>query len=149
MLQINVLENIRIMQNKTWPLLFIVAALVISLLAGCQPAEEPQSVEERAQARWDLMVERDFESAWEYYSPGFRETGEQDDFAEDMQNRPVRWRDARVLVASCEEEDICIVEAEVTYQPVGGPSEVSGMKMTRILKERWIRLDGQWWYTTD
>lgn len=137
------------MKTRTYEVIFPVAALAL-MLSACQPAEEePQSVEERAQARWDLMVERDFEAAWDYYTPGFRETGNRNEFAADMHGRPVRWREARVMGASCDEEDRCIVEVEVTYKPIGGPSELSGMQMTRVLKERWIRLDGQWWYTAD
>ena len=126
---------------------FLCAAVL--LLAGCRSGEDadakPQTVEERAQARWDRMVERDFAGAWEYFTPGFRQQYQQDVFANDMQNRPVQWLGAEVLGATCESEDKCEVTVSVNYR-TQAPGLRSNMEVTRELKDEWIRLDGQWWY---
>lgn len=131
-----------------------IAALLgcIALLAACQPGEEassqPETVEERAQARWQLMAEGEFAQAWEYYTPGFRERVNQDVFARDMSRRPVTWLSGEVLGSSCDEPDRCVVTVEVGYR-----AEVPGMRqassqieLSRRLEDEWIRLDGQWWY---
>lgn len=129
----------------------LLGAAALTVLAACQPAEEapqPETVEDRAQARWNLMAEGDFEQAWEYYTPGFRQRVERAEFARDMQRRPVTWLGAEVLGSSCEEPDRCLVSVEVAYR-----AEVPGLRRTsskvelsRRLEDEWIRLDGQWWY---
>ncbi len=127
--------------------------LVVLLAAGCATAPRtandglPQGLEERAQARWDHLVERDFYGAYPYYTPGFRQTMDERDFNFDMQRRPVRWVEAEVVATDCENEDECIVAVRVGYRVPTAPAGQSGMKLYRILEEQWLRIDGQWWYT--
>lgn len=123
------------------------ALAVVALLAGCATAPDvaEQTVEERAQARWDHLVARQFGQAWEYYSPGFRATTTAEDYTFDMVRRQVRWTAAEVLGSECE-EDRCQVTYRVEYRPVTGPSHFRGMDLSRTQEESWIRSDGQWWY---
>lgn len=122
--------------------------MAAALLAGCQPAPTEETVEQRAQARWDHFSERNFEAAWEYYSPGFRQMTAREDFALDMRNRPLRWHDAQVNSAECD-EDRCTVAVSVTYQPTGASGPQSQMRMTRDIDEQWVRINDRWWYVTN
>lgn len=133
------------MKNK---LLNISVALGLALaLSACGgPAEPEQTLEERVMARWQHMIERDFEAAWEYYAPGFRETTPVEAFVRDMERRPIRWREVEVLSSECEEER-CDVEVRVVYQAVGAPSGLGSMQVPRRLSERWIAVDQGWWYS--
>ncbi len=125
----------------------IISALLASLLAGCAttPPVAEQTVEERAQARWNHLVTREFDAAWEYYSPGFRETTSVRDFDRDMHRRTVRWLEADVRSADCE-GDRCTVSVAVTFQAIAAPAGQRRMRVTSNLDETWIRLDGQWWF---
>jgi len=129
----------------------LVILTALSLLAGCGPSSQPatESVEERAQARWDYMVARDFQSAYEYYSPGYRETVSLANFSVDMANRPVVWVSAEVAEAECESQDRCNLVAEVTYRVPGGPTGINEMRMTRKIEELWLRLEGEWWLSPE
>lgn len=122
----------------------------VMLLSGCQqPQPEPEEiVAERAQARWDLMIERDFEKAWDYYSPGFRDTTPRQEFSEDMKRRPIRWYEADVLSVECD-GDRCLAEVEVVYRAIAAPHGQSRIRLNRKLEENWIRLRGQWWYVAN
>lgn len=136
------------------PLAAAAAAAALLLLAACQqPAEERSAgeiVQERAQARWDALVNEEFAAAWEYYTPGFRQMSPQDAFAADMSARPVQWNAATVVSAQCQEaESKCTVLTEVTYQPGGGAEELRNVEITRDLEEQWILMDGQWWYAAN
>lgn len=135
------------MKNKTLNRI-ILLLLVFGLTACGGPAEPEQTLEERVMARWQHMIERDFEAAWAYYTPGFRQTTPQLDFARDMGRRPVRWTAARVVGKECEEE-ICQVDVEVEYRAVGAPSGQSQMRLTRTIEDQWVFLDGQWWYSAN
>ncbi len=121
-------------------------ALVLSACGG--PSEPEQTLEERVLARWEHMIERDFEAAWEYYTPGFRQTTPRLDFAHDMTRRPVRWTAAEVVGTDCEEE-LCRVAVELEYRVPGAPSGQSGMRLSRTIEDQWVLLDGQWWFSAN
>ena len=124
----------------------VAASLLLGLLMGCGgPDPEPLTVEERAQARWDHVVAREFEQAYEFMSPGYRATTPLHEYMIDVMSRPVRWTSAEVIGASCL-EDVCRVSVEVTYQPIAAPGPLRNIRPTRTLEERWVRADGHWWH---
>ena len=124
----------------------LLALAVLGLTACGTP--EPQSVEERAQARWDHVVAREFEQAYEFFSPGYRETTPLHEYMIDVLSRPVRWVEAEVIGASCL-EDVCRLSVQVTYQPATGPGHFRQLRPTRTIEERWIRIDGVWWHSVN
>lgn len=132
--------------NKPIHLHYLLATVAAVILAGCGPGErQPETVEERAQARWEAMAAGDFEEAWNYYSPGYRDTTPVEAFAEDMRRRPVRWTGAEVLGAECD-GDRCKVSARVSYRIPSGPTGIEDMEPSRHVNETWIRTRDQWWY---
>ncbi len=123
----------------------------VFFLAACEPQPElpaEEIVQERALARWGHMVERDFEHAWDYYSPGFRNGTPREDFVKDMNRRPIRWKDAEFLDTECD-GDRCKVRVNVTYRAIAAPHGQSRMEMTRPLEENWVRLHDEWWYSAN
>ena len=127
---------------KSW---LLISILVGSVLVGCRSEAPTETLEERAQARWDLVLARDFEAAWEYLTPGFRQTTNRYDYARDMAGRPLRWLSAEVVAQDCE-EDLCKINVLVGYQAIGAPAGMGQMRLSREIEETWIRLDGAWWF---
>jgi len=121
------------------------AALLILSACGGEPTQPQETLEERIVARWDLILERDFEAVWDYHTPGFRQTTPRFDFARDMARRPVLWTAAELRSVDCE-GDRCEVRVRVTYRPVGGPGPISRMEMDRTIDEVWIRVADNWWF---
>lgn len=138
------------LKNKELIFRALFLAGMIVVMTGCKdPASEPeQPLDERVLARWSHMIERDFEAAWDYYSPGFRQTNPREDWSRDMERRPLRWHEAELVDLSCG-EDQCDVSVRITYQAVGAPAGMGRMRLSRELQEQWIRLDGQWWYSSN
>ena len=126
---------------------FIASALVC-ILTACGEAEPEETLEERAAARWQLMIDRDFGAAWEYYTPGFRETTPREEFANDMSRRPIRWTGAKVIGTECDDL-VCRVDVEIEYRAVGAPSGQGRMQLKRRIDDEWVFLDGQWWYSSN
>ena len=128
----------------------LIFGVSVSGLSGCQSSEQSpgQSLEERIVARWNHFVERDFAAAWDYYSPGFRQTTPRDEFASDMERRPLRWRGVELIDVSCE-GDLCTAKLAITYQALGAPSGLGRLEVTSQQEERWIRIEGDWWFVTN
>jgi len=126
----------------------LVAGAVLALTACGGSVPEPEhTLEERVLARWDYRIQRDFESAWEYYSPGFRQTNPREEFVRDSARRPVRWHSVELEWIECENEKLCQVRVEVVFQALGAPSGMSRMRVPQRLTETWIRIDGEWWFS--
>ncbi len=125
---------------------FIGTALILSLVGCGGQVSDPEVVlEERVMARWQAFIERDFEAAWEYYSPGFRQTTQRDDFVREMSGRPVHWRSAEFQSKDCSAER-CEVQVSAVWQAVTAPAGMNRMRLPREFNERWILVDGNWWY---
>lgn len=121
--------------------------LLAVLLGGCADtvSEPEESVEERIESRWAHLIERDFESAWGFYTPGFREANSHDMFATDMLQRPIRWTSAELIGVECEEL-ACDALVRVTYRVAGLRHGMDRLEVPTTVEERWVFLDGNWWY---
>jgi hypothetical protein len=125
------------------PLLLALTVMLLSACASNQPARP--AVVERAEARWEAVVTGDLESAYEYYSPGFRSANSLIDFGVSIRTRKVKWTSAEYLDHSCE-ANRCTVNFNIGFMvmnPVPGASVFNGKEN---VKDTWVRTSGQWWY---
>ena len=128
--------------------LAILGVLIFSLLSACatsgsRPGEE--KLESRAQARWDALLAGDVETAYGYFSPGYRSSVSLIDFGVDLRVRRVHWTSATYKEHSCENKT-CDVKFTVGYRIVGALPGVPKFESQSVVDERWIQTDGQWWY---
>jgi hypothetical protein len=142
-------------------------ALSATLLVACgskavktdpqpEPAAPAKSLTEirtelsaRATARWRHLIERKAELAYDFLTPGYRETRTREDYAQAMNNRPVKWQDVAFIDASCDEPEVCVVRLNITYElemPVRMTGKVSSID---VLDEKWIFADGEWFMLPD
>ena len=71
------------------------AALLVAL-AGCNTNKDPAAdVEKRATERWNFLIAHQAEKAYDYLSPGTRETQTRERYAKSMNSRPVQWTQAK------------------------------------------------------
>lgn len=123
----------------------LLALAAVLALTACATAPKTDPVVERAQARWDALVAGDLETAYTYYSPGYRSSASLIDFGVEMRTRKVRWTSAAYKDHSCD-GDRCEVRFDISFRvprPVPGLSVYDG---TDTVEDTWIRSDGQWWY---
>ena len=135
----------RSLARRLAPVPLVLAVLILLALAGCAMAPKTDPVVERAQARWDALVAGDLETAYTFYSPGYRSSTSLIDFGVEMRTRQVRWTAAAYRDHSCE-GDRCEVRFDVGFRvprPVPGLNVYDG---TDVVEDTWIRSDGQWWY---
>lgn len=134
--------------QKCLPLLLV--TMLTLLLGACASTGTTKAhpVEERAQQRWDALLSRDFDTAYSFYSPGYRSANSRVDFEISQRTRKVAILAAQVDGSECS-ADACTVNASVQYR-VGSPVPgVSKWESSSKLQERWVKTDGKWWFVPE
>ena len=123
------------------------AAAVVFGVAGCalQGKAPEQNVQERAQARWDALVKRDFDRAWTYTDPAFRARVPQADYKARF-GAGGAWKEAKVTNVTCEPER-CLARVRVTTQNLVPNFAQAIPLLASEFEEAWVRQDGNWWYS--
>lgn len=129
---------------------WLVPAMSLALAAcaaggGQTSARDPMAaLEERAVARWQLLIDRKPEQAYEYLTPGYRSTRPLADYRGAPRSPTVEWTGIRWHQAECEQPDSCQVKLLLDYQ-MSAPS-AGNIPGIQELSERWLRLDGTWYH---
>ena len=130
------------------PVALVLALLAVMLLSACAttPGDSPGDiVRERAQARWDALLSRDYAGAYAYYSPGYRSAVTVTDFEIGIRMRRMGYTSAKYLEHACD-ENTCKVTFQVGYRvsaPVPGVGTWNGFQS---IKDQWVKTGGEWWY---
>jgi hypothetical protein len=122
------------------------AAAVAILAAGCSTVGGGSAAEkivlERAQARWNAMVERDWNTAYPYLVPAYRAVVPLKRYGNQFTG-PIQWETAKATEATCEERR-CTVKVEIAFRMML-PGHMDRLSTT-FVEEVWVlEQDGQWY----
>ena len=135
-----------------WGLVAVLLAVVAACAGGPRLSDERRAqLLERAEARWRALEQRDFDTAWAYTSPAYREVFPKALYRHKF-SYMVDWRltgvefltyDASAAVAS--------VTARVMSSPVKHTSAASAAigAVPSSFHERWVYVDGEWWFSAN
>jgi hypothetical protein len=123
------------------------AALALSVgLAGCAGMGTPQApelaVRTLATQRWQALLAQDFNKAYTFVAPSYRQLNTVDAYQKKRQGVPVKWIAAKVLRVECVEQK-CDVRIELESKPLV-PFAFNGT-ITSGIDETWVLENGQWW----
>ena len=125
---------------QVWKRAVPVLVVFSMALAGCAsvaPARPAEAVvKDRAQARWNALVQGDVKAAYEYYGPGTRATVSLADFTGGM--KIGFWKSVTVDKVECDSPDRCEAYTTIEY-------EQRGMRVKSPSRETWIREGSNWW----
>jgi uncharacterized protein YceK len=113
-----------------------------------EAAAAAKIVNERSIARWNLLIAHKAEKAYDYLSPGFRATKKREDYATEMNDRPVKWAKVYPYSQVCEKPDVCVVNIQVDAD-VKMPGVGKTVSSVGFVKETWIRTGGKWYFLPD
>jgi hypothetical protein len=120
--------------------------LGILILQGCGTLTKPDPedlVKERIGAYWQAMIDKDYEKAYSYLSPGFRLKVDKFIYRNRFFNK-TDYHAAVVKTLKCE-NDRCEAMMDLNYTVLGVPPY--GFKLDRVEQrsELWVLADDQWW----
>lgn len=107
--------------------------------------EKNTVVEKRALERWNFLINRQAEKAYDYLSPGFRATKSRESYAAEMNNRPVQWTNVYPYSQSCDKPDVCILNFQIDAQ-TDMPGVNRKVPAIGFVEETWIKTRGKWYY---
>ena len=128
-------------------------ALLALLLSACATNGGPQDrveadLADRAQGRWQHLLEGEWAEAWTYLTPGYREAMTQERYAKSMSRKSVRWDGATVDRVECESAEKCDVVMRVQFATplpgLSGSTRNEGLG-TGYVRESWLR-DATGWF---
>lgn len=129
----------------------VVGLVSASVLAACVSIPEspasgvaPASLEQRAVERWELMIGGDYNAAYQYATPGYRQAYSAQDFLEKVYRAPIKWQSAEFMDMDCPQEGLCDVTMRVHYS-INMPGAGSVGSMTTV-EESWLLIDGVWYF---
>lgn len=135
-------------------------ALLLPLLAACAagggtrtaaPAlTDEQALMQRPVERWNHLIAKTPDQAWEYLSPGYRSANDRSTYMATMLNRPVTWLGATYQDRECEDEGAsCKVMIKVDFEVNSPLIGVGKLKSHHSLIERWIKVGGIWYHVPE
>jgi len=105
-------------------------------------------LEQRVRDRWQTLVDRDFEKTWQFSTPNFREVFPRHLYVRSF-SYAVEWELTEVEIVNYDGgAAVASVAARVMSKPVKQTSRASRLigAVPTTMSERWIFIDGQWWY---
>jgi hypothetical protein len=141
----------------------VIGTLALSLvvaLSGCQKApvesdeltaEQTQALEIRVEERWQARIAHDWGKAWEYSSPAYREVFPKHLYVKKF-SYTADWELTGLEVTNY---DPLAAVASVVVRVMSKPTKQTSAAakalgpMPRELHERWILIDGEWWFSAN
>lgn len=124
----------------------IAATLAAVFLSACATSgAQNQVIIDRAKARWEAIVAQDFDTAYDYYSPGFRSSLSRFDYEFQMRKRRIVYNAAQFVSHYCEESR-CTLTFQVGYGVTRPLPGVGTWENKKLMVETWVLTDGEWWY---
>ena len=130
----------------------LILLTVVVGMSGCsaiQPKTDEQRVIALAEQRQAAFLEKDFNKAYKYMSPGYRQLNTVEQFTSNYAG-VYSWVSSDVLSATCE-DDLCKVNVEIQFdagliQNTRGPATEKFL-IPRVNRETWFKLDNKWWFS--
>ncbi len=108
-----------------------------------------ETLEQRAEERWRARIAHDWGKAWEYESPAFREVFPKQLYVKKF-SYTANWELTGLEVIEYDPEAaVASVVVRVMSRPTKQTSAAARAigAMQRELHEKWILVDGEWWFS--
>lgn len=110
-------------------------------------AEEAQ-LRERALARWQALIQGDFDAAYQFETPAYRAIYTPAQFRAQFGNQ-TRWVMAEIKEIRYDDAMVAKVRVEVAYRYAELAKNNELVDMTYEVNEIWLRKGDQWWRQRD
>lgn len=125
---------------------FVLTTAAATALVGCagltSSAPPEQVVRQLATQRWQALLSRNFDKAYEFSVPSYRALRNAEYYKRNREATPVKWISAEVFGVECEAIK-CVVRIKLESKPIvpfNFPGNIVGG-----IDETWVLEGGKWW----
>lgn len=128
----------------------VTVVLGMAACAVIQNKTDDERVFSLAEQRQEVLLKHDFEKAYMFMSPGYREVNTINQFIGDNYG-VYSWVSSKVDKVNCD-GDVCTAYVHIEFDAkalmgsAGRPSS-GQMILPRVNRETWVRLDNKWWFS--
>ena len=122
---------------------FLIIAMLLTACASNPQQTPEQQVAQRAEARWKRLIAKDYQQAWEYLMPSYRNLVSPQDYGKRFGSAGA-WTNAIIHEVICE-PSVCKVKVRITTKIHVPLFAAKIPEVNTYVDERWVREDGQWW----
>jgi hypothetical protein len=114
--------------------------------AGSLPVGDSQEalLRERVQARWQALINRDFDAAYQFGTPAYRAIYTIRQYRLQYGGQ-IDWQVANAKEIYYDDPNVARVAVEIFYGYVDPDRDNKVSTMSNHVKETWLRKEGQWW----
>ncbi len=105
-------------------------------------------LKQRAEARWQAVIKSDLDAAYLFTTPEYRSVVTVQQY-KGKYGRVANWRVARVVNVSYDVPAVATVSVEVTYRVLLPGSGGEAVETRKLISEKWIYKNRDWWYTAN
>ena len=118
-------------------------------LAACAAVKKDDgaAVEARAAERWDFLIKHQAEKAYDYLTPGFRQTITREKYAAQKNDPATPWKSAKVSGHSCDADSCTVTVLIATEVRLPGLAKMQSANLPT--EEHWTRSGRTWYYLPD
>lgn len=119
-------------------------------IAGASQQTPEQAVTARSEARAKAYENKDMKAVYSFMTPAYRQRVSEERYALTHPQRFTLYA-AKVAKVNCDSDASCKVLTAWTYKTnfnMPGVRTIDVGKITNVLPEHWVKIDGQWWYYT-
>ncbi len=120
----------------------LLGILALAAVMTVGATEDLEGLRARAEGRWAALIAGDFDKAYEFETPAYRELYNARQYRAKY-GAGLRWQQAKVVGMEPKSPEVVTVTLEIDYS-----FHVSGQGMMDnkgLVTETWLWVDGQWW----
>ncbi|MEP6389135.1 MAG: hypothetical protein ABJ056_04340 [Halioglobus sp.] len=140
---------------KTSCALIIAFGLALFMVGCSQPQELTPELEaqlqERATERWQLIIAKDYEGAWELMTPNYRRIFPKHLYSKNFSEMLERELTEVEVLTYDADAAVASVAVRVMSKPTkfSSAASIAFGAMTSSAIEQWILIDGKWWFSAE
>lgn len=104
------------------------------------------AIRQRALARWETMIDRDFHRAYGFCSPAYRALFTARQFAARYGSPQLVWERAEVLSVRKSGDDAAKVEIRLSAKAFVTDAELA-IPVSTVFTENWVQAEDAWWFS--
>lgn len=129
------------MLKRILPLIPVSIFLILALLLN-SCSKNSGKPEDRAAARWQALIELDWEKAYSYETPSYKLASTIEDYEKSF-GTAITWISAKTISSKEVSEKVIDVDVELTIEFSEGGGK---MLIPSVFTERWLKVDNTWWH---